>query len=197
MPDCVHGWVKGKSVKSATEFHRGMKYLYCFDIKSYFDCVRSTRVFKLFTYRLGCSSNVARLLTRLSTYNSCLPQGSPCSPVIANLMLFDFDVSMDRFTKRRHTRYSRLGDDIILSSNHKLDNPENVISSRLQRFGLRINNSKSQYGSPLVSGLKVLGVVIGSGITISKKYRQEIEAILHNAKKTGLSAQNRAMAGST
>ncbi len=71
LPDCVHGWVKGKSVKSATEFHRGMKYLYCFDIKAYFDCVRSTRVFRLFTNRLRCSPNVAQLLTRLSTYNSC------------------------------------------------------------------------------------------------------------------------------
>ncbi len=106
-------------------------------------------------------------------------------------MLFDFDVSMERFTKRRYARYSRLGDDIILSSNHKLDNPENVIISRLQRCGLRINNGKSHYGSPSASGIKVLGVVIGSGITVSKKYRQEIEAILHNAKKTGLSAQNR------
>lgn len=190
LPDCVHGWVKGKSVKSATEFHRGMKYLYCFDIRSYFDSVRSDRVFRLFAYQLRCSPYVARLLTRLSTYNSCLPQGNPCSPVIANLILFDFDVSMDRFTKRQHARYGRLGDDIILSSNHKLYNPENVIISRLQRYGLRINNSKSKYGTPSVSGIKVLGVVIGSSVTISKKYRQEIKAILHNAKKTGLGAQN-------
>ncbi len=191
LPDCVHGWVRGKSVKSAVEPHRGMKYLYCFDIRSYFDTVHSKRVYILFTKKLKCAPEPAQLLTRLSTYKASLPQGSPCSPFIANLLLFDFDVSMNVYAKRRNAKYSRLGDDILLSSNYKLDDAVHVVVSGLCRYGLKINKDKTNFGTPLKSGVKVLGIVIGSGVTVSSKYRRELEAILHNAQKTGLNLQNR------
>lgn len=193
LPDCVHGWIKGKSVKSAIKPHLDMQYLYCFDIKSYFDSIRNTQVFKLFTRQLCCSPEVAKLLTRLSTYRYCLPQGSPCSPVIANLILFDFDTSMKNYARKRNAKYTRLGDDILLSSNSKLTDAFHVVVKGLQRNGLKINRNKFQLGMPKRSGVKVLGVVIGAGVTgvaISRKYRQEVKAILHNAQKTGLNLQN-------
>ena len=167
-----------------------MKYLYCLDIKSYFDSIRNTQVFNLFTKQLLCSPEVAKLLTKLSTYRYCLPQGSPCSPVIANLILFDFDKSMKNYTSKRNAKYSRLGDDILISSNHKIDDATHVVVEALRRYGLKVNREKSHIGVPKKSGVKVLGVVIGSGITISRQYRKKIRAILHNAKITGLSAQN-------
>lgn len=191
LPDCVYGWVKGKSVRSAVEPHRSMRHLYCFDIHSYFDSVHSTHVYKLFTEKLKCSPDVSRILTRLSTYKSCLPQGSPCSPVIANLILFDFDRSMSSYTARRNVRYTRLGDDIIISSNSQLFDINHVVVSGLRRFGLKVNPDKTQKGKPRETGTKVLGVVIGSGISVSRKYRREVRAILHNAQKTGLNPQNR------
>lgn len=191
LPDCVFGWVKGKSVKSAVIPHQEMKYIYCFDIHSYFDFVHNARVYKLFKEKLRCAPDVSSLLTRLSTYKRCLPQGSPCSPVIANLILFDFDISINSYAIRRKAHYSRLGDDIILSSNSKLSDIEYVVSSGLRRYGLRINPNKTQMGKPRLSGTKVLGVVIGTGISISRKYRREVQAILHNAQKTGLNLQNR------
>lgn len=190
LPDCVHGWVKDRSVKSAVAPHGGMKYLYCFDIHSYFDSVYSERVYKLFTEKLRCKPDVARLLTRLSTYKKSLPQGSPCSPVIANLILFDFDMSVNSYAKKRQAHYSRLGDDIIVSSNSELSDIEHVVTLGLRRYGLKINPDKTQKSKPRTSGTKVLGVIIGSGISISRKYRREVRAILHNAEKTGLNIQN-------
>ena len=190
LPDSVHGWVKGKSIKTAIEPHVSMKYLYCYDIKSYFDSIRNTQVFNLFTRQLLCSPEIAKLLTKLSTYRYCLPQGSPCSPVIANLILFDFDESMEGYVGKRNAKYSRLGDDILISSNHKIDNATRVVIQGLRRYGLEVNREKSRIGAPKKSGIKVLGVVIGSGTTISRQYRKKIRAILHNAKTTGLIAQN-------
>lgn len=191
LPDCVHGWVKGRSVKSAVTSHCDMKYLYCFDIHSYFDSVSSARVYKLFKEKLRCAPHVARLLTRLSTYKKSLPQGSPCSPVIANFILFDFDMSITSYAKKRQAHYSRLGDDIILSSNAELSDIEHVVTIGLRRYGLKINPNKTQKGKPNISGTKVLGVIIGSGISISRKYRRDVRATLHNAQKTGLNIQNR------
>lgn len=188
--DCVYGWVKGKSVRSAVEPHRNMPYLYCFDIHSYFDSVHSIRVNKLFSEKLKCSPDVSKTLTRLCTYKSCLPQGSPCSPVIANLILYEFDRSMSSYTARRNARYTRLGDDIIVSSNSELSDVKHVVMSGLRRFGLKTNPDKTKAGKPKESGIKVLGAVIGTGISISRTYRRQVRAILHNAQKTGLEKQN-------
>lgn len=190
LPECVHGWVKGKSIKSALEQHLGMKYLYCFDIRSYFDSINNGHVLYLFSKKLNCSPEVASLFTKLSTYRFCLPQGSPCSPVIANLILFDFDTSLAGYAKRQGIEYSRLGDDIILSSNRKILRLEETVVNGLKRIGLKLNIEKSKTGVPIKSGVKVLGVVVGSGISVSKKYRREVMAILYNAKSTGLDAQN-------
>lgn len=190
MPDCVHGWVKGKSIRSALSPHKGMQYLYCFDIHSYFDSIHNKKVFILFNQKLRCSPTVARFLTKLSTYQSCLPQGSPCSPVIANLILFDFDVAMDNFAKKRGMKYTRLGDDILLSSNSKPNNLEKTIVEGLKKIGFKINKSKSKSGTPSKSGLRVLGVVFSSKITVSQNYRRKIEAILFNSQKSGLDKQN-------
>lgn len=191
VPDCVYGWVKGKSIKSAVEPHHNTKYIYCFDIHSYFDSVHPARVYVLLTKRLKCAPPVARLITSLSTYKKSLPQGSPCSPVLANLVLFDFDVSLSSYAAKHGILYSRLGDDIILSSDHKLSEITHIVTSELRRYELTINPNKTQIGKPQLSGTKVLGVVIGTSISISKQYRREIRAILHNAQRTGLDAQNR------
>jgi len=191
LPDCVYGWVKGKSIKSAVEPHCNSKYIYCFDIHSYFDSVHPARVYVLLTKRLKCTPPIARLITILSTYKKGLPQGSPCSPVLANLVLFDFDVSLSFYAAKHGILYSRLGDDIILSSDHKLLEITHIVTSELRRYGLSINPNKTQIGKPQLSGIKVLGVVIGTGISISRQYRRNLRAILHNAQKTGLEAQNR------
>ena len=191
LPSSVYGWVKGKSVRSAVEPHRGMSHLYCFDIHSYFDSVHSIRVYKLFSEKLKCTPDVSKILTRLCTYRSCLPQGSPCSPVIANLILYDFDRSMSSYTASINAQYTRLGDDIIVSSNSELSDVEGVVVSGLRRFGLKMNPDKTKVGKPKESGIKVLGAVIGTGVTISRIYRRQVRAILHNAQKSGLNAQNR------
>ncbi len=191
LSERVHGWVKGRSVKSAVLPHKGMKYFYCFDIHSYFDSVHSTRVLKLFSQKLHCASEIAGLLTRLATYKACLPQGSPCSPVIANLILYDFDMSMSGYARGRSAKYTRLGDDILLSSNRRLFDATSVVIEGLWLCGLKINKDKTSVGIPSKSGIKVLGVVVGSGIALARKYRREVEAILYNAQNTGLSGQNR------
>lgn len=187
LPDSVHGWVKKRSVKTATEIHRGMRYLYAFDILSYFDSISNNHINRLFINQLNCSPSVAHLLTRLSTYKYHLPQGSPCSPVLANLILNNFDLSMERYAKKGNAQYSRMGDDILLSANHRLIGIDFITNKMLKKSGLKKNIKKTVIEK---QSMIVLGVNIGTKITIPRQYRRQVEAILHNAKKTGLNAQN-------
>ena len=97
-----------------------------------------------------------------------------------------------RYLEKKQARYSRVGDDMLISSNHLLHDVERVVTVGLKKSGLKTNKRKQNINThPTQSGEKVLGVVIGGTISIARDYRRLVKAILHNAAKTGLAAQNR------
>lgn len=82
----LHGGCRGRSNVSNAFAHIGTSALINADIQDFFPSVRPARVYKMFVHRLGCSPDVARILTRLSTFRGCLPQGSPSSSIVAALV---------------------------------------------------------------------------------------------------------------
>lgn len=86
-PDFLHGSVKGRTIKTNMAVHHGADVLVKMDIKSYFAKVTEDLVFRVWHRELKCSKAVAELLTRLTTYNGHLPQGSPTSSALANIYL--------------------------------------------------------------------------------------------------------------
>lgn len=180
----VHGWVKKRSRITCARFHVDKLHFYWFDIDSFFDSIRSERVYRLFNRDLGFSPDVSSILTKLTTYKYCLPQGSPCSPAIANFILYPFDQSMRRYSKQRNANYSRFGDDILFSSGKRLVGLEQLIKKRLSAFGLRINSSKKILDANTRRGAEsVLGLIISRKLSISKKERRLLRAIVYNKSK--------------
>ena len=57
------------------------------DVKDFFPNVRHYIVYRMFRRELGFGRDVARLLTRLTTFRAGLPQGAPTSTAIANVLL--------------------------------------------------------------------------------------------------------------
>jgi RNA-directed DNA polymerase len=182
----AHGWVGKRSRKTCAEIHIAKKFLYTFDIKTFFDSIRYERVYRLFNRDLGCSPEVARILTRLTTVNYSLPQGSPCSPKIANLILLRFDEEMVAYVKKKGANYSRYGDNILVSADKELKDLGYVIRKALQYENLRVHMDGHKGDER-----KALGLVVAKKISISKKERNLLRVILNNARETGLSAQNR------
>jgi RNA-directed DNA polymerase len=86
-PDFLYGAVKGQTIHTNAALHHGAKLIVKMDIKSYYPNVTDTHVFRVWRHELGCSLEVSRLLTRLTTYERHLPQGAPTSSVLANIYL--------------------------------------------------------------------------------------------------------------
>jgi RNA-directed DNA polymerase len=83
------------------------------DIKSFFASISLDRVMGLFV-RLGAAPNVAMTLARLTTLRDILPEGTRCSPAIANLIGED----VDRIVLRElpdGCSYTRYVDDLSFS----------------------------------------------------------------------------------
>jgi hypothetical protein len=70
----------------------------------------------MFRTRFGFDRDVARLLTRLTTYRAGLPQGSPSGTAIANMLpTMPLDQAIETVAQRRNVDYSRFEGDAALS----------------------------------------------------------------------------------
>lgn len=78
-----------------------------------------------------------------------IPQGSPLSPLICNMVLTPFDCIVDKFCKTQGLTYTRYADDIIISSPYKWEYEEtvNYVDKALAKFGYELKREKTHFGS--------------------------------------------------
>jgi hypothetical protein len=60
---------------------------------------------------------VATVIAQIACHNNSLPQGSPCSPIISDLITHAFDMRVIKLMKKYKCTYSRYADDLTISTN--------------------------------------------------------------------------------
>ena len=126
-----------------------------------------------------------------------LPQGTPISPLITNVMMIPVDFKLSKafreFNKQRYI-YTRYADDFIISSKYDFDvhTVEDLVVQTLKDFGapFSINNAKTRYGSSAGRNWN-LGVMLNKDneITIGNKKKRQFQSMLYNYitdKKNGV-----------
>jgi RNA-directed DNA polymerase len=112
------------------------------DVRAFFDEVRHRVVYRMLRKELAFGREVARLITQLTTLRAALPQGSPTSTVLANLVLAaPIDTAISRSARQLDVEYTRFVDDISFSGN----DPRpliNEVGKLLSRRGLRMHRKK-------------------------------------------------------
>lgn len=115
-----------------------------------------------------------------------LPQGTPISPTLTNIMMIPVDYKLFNtlrdFNKQRYI-YTRYADDFIISSRYDF-NPaevERLISKTLADFGapFMIKREKTRYGSSAGSNWN-LGVMLNKDneITVGHKKKKQFQTML-------------------
>ena len=131
---CVQGGVKGLCNIDNARLHLGKKYHLCTDIKDFFPSISHGIVFKMFRNR-DFSTDIASLLTNLTTYKGKLPQGTPTSSYIANLIFYDIDIELLDFCEKHNIVYSRYVDDLVFSSQeHFQHKQEELLAISLYQY---------------------------------------------------------------
>jgi RNA-directed DNA polymerase len=74
---------------------------------------RSNKHFKL-------AEPVATLIAQIACNDGVLPQGSPCSPIISELLTHFLDIRLVALAAKNKCSYTRYADDITFSTNQKL-----------------------------------------------------------------------------
>ena len=161
LPEYLHGGVKECSPKTNASHHIGKPAVLNFDIADFFPSIKPNYVYRLFNESLGCSRDVSCILTCLVTLSGELPQGSPTSTVVANLIILPLAERLNKLAKKHSSDYTQFVDDGTISGPSYIENLRPLIDRIIRQEGLRASpkphkrTTKYRDEEQIVTGVKV------------------------------------------
>lgn len=210
--EAAHGFRKGRSALTHARLHVGQAVVIRMDLQDFFSSIAASRVQALFT-KLDYPAGVAGAMTRLCTTrtpgavlkgtppslarvlrNRHLPQGSPCSPAIANLCAHRLDMRLTALAAALGARYSRYADDLTFSGGTELAQVFRRLHIQVAAIALEEGFTVNLHKTLCMSqGTRqtVTGIVVNGGTNIARTDYDTLKAILHNCAKHGVASQER------
>ena len=178
------GFEKKSSTLDNALPHKGANIVLSMDLKDFFPTITSKQVFNIFK-KLGYNNLISTIFTNICTYKGFLPQGSPCSPKLANLTAWKLDLRIQGFVGKRGINYTRYADDLTFSGLNPLNVVKIIpmIKEIIEDENFIVNNSKTRIAgsarAKIVTGL----IISGENIGIGKHKYKIVRAKIHNLTK--------------
>ena len=201
-PD-VHGFLPERSIVTNAQKHLGCRYVLNIDLVDFFPSITRQRIFgRLVAAPYSFNARVANLIASLSTnVYSQLPQGSPSSPVIANIVAAKLDTDLAQLCGPLRCRYTRYADDITISTSRGELSPElarypnargtgqvvigDKLTTLIEDNGFRINDRKSRLQSYWTRQMCTGLVVNGTHVSPPKSYIRRLRSLVDHWRKNG------------
>lgn len=167
------------------KFHAGKRLIISVDIKGYFPSVDRCVVHGIWQGFYPFSHEVAEILTKLTTYKNEMPQGWACSSYLAQLVFHDIEHNVVAYFQDQDFLYSRLTDDITISTDRTLTkrgitDSIKTLNHMLNQKGTNINRSKTRVDSRKRRQSVNKINVSARRMTLSSEYRKSVRAKVHN-----------------
>lgn len=179
-PSCK-GFRKGSSTLDNALPHIGANTILNLDLKDFFPTVSSKQVYNVFK-TIGYNKLIATVFTNICTYNDMLPQGSPCSPMLANLTAWNLDLRIQGYVGKRGISYTRYADDLSFSGL----NPTKVvkiipmIKTIINDENFEVNHKKTRIASSARAKI-VTGLIVNEdSVGIGKQKYKDLRAKIHH-----------------
>lgn len=189
-------YVKGRSTVDCMKRHQrnNSKWFAKFDLSNFFgsttkdfvmDMISNIYPFSmLMNYKDG-RENISKALD-LAFLNGGLPQGTPLSPMLTNIIMIPIDYRISQELRKHGSYvYTRYADDFQISSrnNFNFKEVEGIITGVLDEFNAPfvLNMKKTRYGSSSGSNWN-LGIMLNKDgdLTIGNKKKQRFERMIDN-----------------
>ncbi|WFF08349.1 reverse transcriptase family protein [Micromonospora sp. WMMD1076] len=213
----AHGFVPGRSPHTFAAAHTAQPVVVRIDLLAFFTHIHATRVHGLFR-TAGYPEPVAHTLTGLCTTRTPppvlrraptdlphraarlaalrtghLPQGAPTSPALANLCAYRLDRRLTGLADAFEVTYTRYADDLAFSGDLTTRQARGLIAAVTdiaRDEGLPVHPAKTRVRGRADRQL-LAGLVVNHHPATPRDEYDQLRAILHNAARTGLAAQNR------
>lgn len=136
--------VKRRSYVDNAAVHVGARAFRLLDIEDFFPSCTDKKVYWFFNVRMQCSPDVAAILTKLTTFRGHLPQGSPCSPILAYFAYVDMWEEINLTISGSGCRLSVYADDITISGEIIYERDIWAVKRVLLRHGHRYSRRKER-----------------------------------------------------
>ena len=181
-----YGFRKGRSIYDNARLHVGKECVLNMELKDFFPSIKQKDVFNIF-YKKGYTKKVSYYFSKLLTKNGVLPQGSPASPMISNIVARHLDVRLNNLAKRYNAEYSRYADDITFSGNSNVKNMIPVVTQIIQEEHFCVNEDKIRYAY-YYQRQEVTGLIVNEKVSIPKKYLKELYKEIYFCRKFGVTS---------
>ena len=165
-----HGFQRNLSIASNAKLHKNKKYVLNLDIKDFFPSINFGRIrgFFIKNENFQLNQKVATIIAQIACYENSLPQGSPCSPIISNLVAQILDRRLVKLAKKYNCVYSRYVDDLTFSTAKKIF-PYQIAYEKKRSFLSRINFIKKKKPLIWVLGVELQKIIENSGFNTNLK----------------------------
>lgn len=176
------------------QYNKSRHYLHL-DLKDFFTSCDAEFIHKQlkqifpfsYLYDFEDGKELLTKVVNLALYKGHLPQGTPLSPYLTNLLMVPIDYALNNLCKQRnkqHFVYTRYADDIDISSVYEFDYKKLLkeIEQILQKqTPLKINYKKVHYGTTAGQNWH-LGLIINkeNKISIGNRRKRELKVTLLN-----------------
>jgi RNA-directed DNA polymerase len=196
-----HGFMPGRSIFTNAYPHRQKRYVFNVDLKDFFGTITFPRVrgFLMQDRNFELHKDVATVVAQIACHQSKLPQGSPCSPIISNLIGQILDLHLVKLAAQNGCVYTRYADDLTFSTN-KRNFPSAIakLTPQQQHFwsagrqlrglitksGFELNDAKTRMHYK-ASRQEVTGLITNVKVNVRTEYRHDVRAKVHHLIKDG------------
>ena len=207
------GFVPGRSVVENAKAHVRMNYVLNLDLSYFFPSIPQARVWgALQSKAIGFNREIANALaalccTEMSFYEGkpvlmaenlpegvktekrcVLPQGSPASPILTNIVCINLDRRLSGLARRFKLNYTRYADDITFSSMHNVYQDNGEFMTELRRIitdqQFSINEAKTRL-QKRGNRQEVTGLVVSDRVNVVRGYARSIGSLLYIWKRYG------------
>lgn len=165
--NAAHAYIKKRDILTNANVHKSSKMFLTLDIHNFFGSISKetlkNELLKL--NNIAYFENQKPFLDKLlepCVLNNVLPQGSPTSPLLSNLIMIEFDEKISNMALSNRLKYTRYADDLFISG-EEINKPEWVkryVQNQLHNISkdLNLNDEKTKIlrpGKCYLAGIKI------------------------------------------
>ena len=121
LPHTILGGVSGFTIKDNLEIHLAQPNLIRLDLRNCYPNTSHHKIYRVYKENLGCSKQIASLLTKLTTFQRRTPQGAHTSTTLVNLTLVPMHNELQKLAAELDLKITVWVDDIAISGKKAFD----------------------------------------------------------------------------
>lgn len=208
--EAAYGFVENRSIANNASLHINKNYVFNQDLKDFFPSIEIGRILNRFNFPpfnlskengreqignyiawLACENMLVERLVdgqHQKTVRRVLPQGSPVSPTLTNIICERLDRKLTGAAKKFGAVYSRYADDITFSSMHNIYQDGSEFRAEIEKIikeqYFEIKESKTRLQKSNVRQ-EVTGITVNEKINVTKSYVKRVRLWLNMWEKYG------------